>query len=374
MYTEPKIVISEELTKRGYIIYYFNGLRQREYNGKRLNLKINPNYCKSYNERLKLLKKLQYEFTKALEAGWNPLIIEKVKVVKPLTLREGLDAILKEKLESPLSQAYKRDLQKVLEQFIAFTPPKVLAEPASELDNRYVELFLNQFNSSATYYMNKRRNLGVFFSELERTRQTLDNPVRKSLRKKEVSRLHKVYSRQQMLAVLEYLDKHNRNLHLCCLLAYGCFLRPHQEIRLLTVDDLNENCSVIALSGAYNKSKRVRVVNTPLYVQELLKKRVEQLLPTDNLLSGRREPFNVCYLNTMWSRAKKKMLALGILQPDQTIYSFRHTAAVNVYRSSKDLNILKSLLGHSNMIVTLKYLRSLGEMDLEEQKAYLPEL
>jgi site-specific recombinase XerD len=49
-------------------------------------------------------------------------------------------------------------------------------------------------------------------------------------------------------------------------------------------------------------------------------------------------------------------------------------AAVQVYRKTKDLNILQQLLGHSNMIVTLKYLRGLGEASNDELRNVMPEL
>ena len=86
------------------------------------------------------------------------------------------------------------------------------------------------------------------------------------------------------------------------------------------------------------------------------------------------EPFNVSYLNTQWSRAKAKMIKIGLIQKDQTIYSFSHTAAVNVYKKTKDLHILQQLLQHSNMIVTLNYLRGLGEVSNNDLMNALPDL
>jgi site-specific recombinase XerD len=76
----------------------------------------------------------------------------------------------------------------------------------------------------------------------------------------------------------------------------------------------------------------------------------------------------------MWLKIKDKMLRDGIIDRNQTIYSFRHTAAVNVYRKTKDLHVLQQLLQHSNMIVTLNYLRGLGELNDVRLKEALPEL
>ena len=68
------------------------------------------------------------------------------------------------------------------------------------------------------------------------------------------------------------------------------------------------------------------------------------------------------------------MHQLGILEKNHTIYSFRHTAAVDVYRRTKDVNLLKSMLGHSSILVTLKYLRGLGEYNEEVLREAGPRL
>jgi site-specific recombinase XerD len=376
MFTEPKIILTEDLSQRGYVTYYFNGKRQREYNANKLNLEINPNYCKTYKDRLKHLKKLSFEFTKALSSGWSPLIIKEPVQIKELpSLKSALESILNEKLNSDLSLTYKRDLSKVIEQLLNFLSDTELNKFVSEVDHRRIECFLNQFHTSATHYMNKRRVLNVFFSELQRTKLISDNPVQNSLKKKQKALLHKIYKQDQLKSVLEYLKENYPNLHLCCLLAYGCFLRPHQESRLLCVKHINVDCTKITLSGNENKSKRIRVVNVPIYIQSELRNRIsDNLTANTNIISNCTEPFNVGYLNTQWSRAKKKMIVLGLIEKDQTIYSFRHTAAVNVYKKTKDLHILQQLLQHSNMIVTLNYLRGLGEVSDERLKDVMPEL
>jgi len=178
-----------------------------------------------------------------------------------------LESILYTKVNSDLSATYKRDLAKVVEQFLKFLPVSATESVASALDHRMVEQFLNQFTSSATHYMNKRRALNVFFSELQRTKVITENRVQLSLKRKQKANLHKIYTQEQLKAILGFLKEHYPNLHLCCLLAYGCFLRPHQESRLLCVKHISEDLTKISLSGSENKSKRIRVVNIPLYVQ-----------------------------------------------------------------------------------------------------------
>jgi site-specific recombinase XerD len=68
------------------------------------------------------------------------------------------------------------------------------------------------------------------------------------------------------------------------------------------------------------------------------------------------------------------MFEKKLIYENQTIYSFRHTAAVKVYRKTKDLHLLQQLLGHSDMIVTLKYLRGLGEVNMDRLREAAPDL
>ena len=115
-----------------------------------------------------------------------------------------------------------------------------------------------------------------------------------------------------------------------------------------------------------------------VYIPDYVRKEIEDLLPylkpTDNIFSKQIQPYNEAYFNTAWTRAWSKMFQLGIIEVNQTIYSFRHTAAVDVYRRTKDVNLLKSLLGHSSIMVTLKYLRGLGEYNEEVLKDAAPRL
>jgi site-specific recombinase XerD len=50
----------------------------------------------------------------------------------------------------------------------------------------------------------------------------------------------------------------------------------------------------------------------------------------------------------------------NLIGDEHTLYSFRHTAAINLYMKTKDLYKVQQALGHSAMTVTLTYMRSLG--------------
>ena len=372
MYTEPKIVLPQSLKDRAYINFYFNGKRVRIYNGNPLNLNIYPNKCRTLKDRERMLNVLLYELKNALRK--NIYTDKLITQENELNTTEALKRSLNSKLESDLSNTYKRDLKTIHEQFISFLNENEKQANLETLKLNRIEEFLALFQSSGTYYMNKRRNLGVLLSNAGRIIDKPMNVVTKTSKRKVKSKLHKVYEPDQLRAVLAYLKQHHYHLYLCCLITFGCFLRPHKEVRKLTAEHFKKDISEIHLSGSENKGRKVRVVYVPDYV----KQEIEQLLPylrsTDNIFSKDLQPYNEAYFNTAWTRTWRKMHELGILEKNHTIYSFRHTAAVDVYRRTKDVNLLKSLLGHSSIQVTLKYLRGLGEYNEEILREAAPRL
>ena len=55
----------------------------------------------------------------------------------------------------------------------------------------------------------------------------------------------------------------------------------------------------------------------------------------------------------------KKALDEGWIPDNQTLYSFRHTGAIDVFQRTGSLTKLQQVMGHSNMTVSLGYLRNL---------------
>lgn len=372
MYTEPKIILPKSLDERAYIIFYYNGKRVRVYNGKPFNLKIHPNRAQSLRERHRLLNILLFELKNALRK--NIFTDKLITQENEFNTTEALKRSLNSKLESDLSNTYKRDLKTVHEQFVSFLNENEKQANLETLKLNRIEEFLAHFQSSGTYYMNKRRNLSVLLSNAGRIIDKPINVVTKTSKRKVKSKLHKIYEPEQLRAVLGYLKQHQQHLYLCCLITFGCFLRPHKEVRKLTAGHFKKDISEIHLSGSENKGRKVRVVYVPDYVKQELENLLPSIKSTDNIFSKDLQPYNEAYFNTAWTRAWRKMHELGIVEKNHTIYSFRHTAAVDVYRRTKDVNLLKSLLGHSSILVTLKYLRGLGEYNEEVLRGAAPRL
>ena len=51
---------------------------------------------------------------------------------------------------------------------------------------------------------------------------------------------------------------------------------------------------------------------------------------------------------------------------DQTLYSFRHSGAIEIYKRTGSLSKLQKAMGHSSIAVSLTYLRGLEVSELKE--------
>ena len=98
----------------------------------------------------------------------------------------------------------------------------------------------------------------------------------------------------------------------------------------------------------------------PSYVRDILVKGESN----HNIFSGNNKPLNQDYFKTLWSRFKKKCPEIG---KHTTIYSFRHSGAIEIFKRTGSLHKLQRAMGHSSLNVSLTYLRGLEVAELKEE-------
>ena len=335
-----------------FVNLYLNDKRFRYWNGKAIGLHLKS------SDNAQLLKSA---FELKLLEGWRP-IVKKVfrDEQKPITLLSQLESELNKVLNGNYSFHHKRDCKWVFSELSKFLLDNGLKTTTT--DTIKTE-HLNAFITQSKWSIRTQKNVLTTLKCLSNA--PLKERLNKLKTRKCKSILHKPVKDVQSL--LNDLKEHNQNLYLCCLITYGCLLRPHQEIRLLKWSDIDLNKGFIALSGDRNKSGRNRIVPIPEYVKEELVKL--NLGSSVYLFSKKGEAYSKDYFSVLWKRYKKQstMDLSGI-----TLYSFRHTGAIKVFEKTGSLQKLQQVMGHSDMKVSLTYLRGLEvkQLDVED----LPEL
>ena len=210
---------------------------------------------------------------------------------------------------------------------------------------------------SGVSYNTIKRHLNALINEARRG--GMNSNIMEGLKaKKTKAKLHKPY--KDVASILEEVKSYNQNLYTCCLLTYGCLLRPHREIRELKWADFSDNLGYINLSGQRNKSGRNRIVPVPVYVRNKLKKGQD----LHNIFTGNESALNSSYFNTLWGRFKR---VSKLIEQDQTLYSFRHSGAIEIFKRTGSIHKLQRAMGHSSLNVSLTYLRGLEVAELKEE-------
>tara|TARA_B100000902_G_scaffold9040_1_gene11313 strand:- start:2853 stop:3917 length:1065 start_codon:yes stop_codon:yes gene_type:complete len=342
-------LVCTDTKKRVFVSFYINKKRYRLYNSKRIGDDFNPN---SFPEerRIEMGNILAYKVYEHLNRGGtlnyyrtNNLVCGELKDVE--LIKKAYD----NKLRENYSVKYKEMLKWVYK-----IVKNHLNHPSNSINN--LELLLDEYTSETSYNTIKR-HINVLLNDAVKL-GLKRNPIRELKSKREKVKLHQPIENISLL--FDEIKKYNFNLYLCCLMTYGCLLRPHREIRELTWGDFSDDLSYIKLDGNRNKSGKNRIVPIPGYIRDNLQPKTSNL----NVFTSDLRAPNKDYFKTLWSRFKatSKHLKQG-----QTLYSFRHTGAIEIFKRTGSITILQKAMGHSSINVSLTYLRGLEIPELKEE-------
>ena len=332
---------------RPFINVLFKGERFRYSNGKSIGLNIKAKddpelLCNAF--KIKLLE------------GWEP---EKRRYKNPshdlihfkATLLDQFELVVEGLRETEYSYHHIRDCNWVFTNFKKYLSTRNLTEiTPMEWDPIYLKDFIN---SKKSWSNRTKKNVLTTFRFLSRGLD-LDNNIRLSQSK---SKLHRKID--NLNAILNEIRLQDAELHLTALITYGCLLRPHMEIRLLKWSEIDLERGLISLDGYRNKTGRNRIVPIPIFVIQALRNIHDN---NNNYVFGNGlEPVNKDYFKTKWTRYKRSS---KIDLKNITLYSFRHTGAINVFEKTGSIQKVKEVMGHSNIQATLIYLRGLDTTDL----------
>ena len=328
-------VICQKKDGRYFIDFYINTKRYRLFTAQKIGLDLKPNNypIQQRKKKAELLAKLVYDHLIK-----NNDLFEENSMSSKVQL---FDLLVDKKLKENLSCQYKRVLKRH-----SMMLRKVL-EKRDYIPIEFIDNYLLSYTNN-TSFNTHRRHINVLANYLNEN--GLEVPMTKLKTKTQTEKLHKPIN--DISYLLNLMKSFNYNLYLCCLLTYGCLLRPHREIRLLKWKDFSDDLSTISIAGDRVKSKKNRIVPVPKYVREILHKTDLE----NNIFTGTPKPFNKDYFKTVFSRFKR---CFPEIDKHITIYSFRHSGAIEIFKRTGSLTKLQRAMGHSSLQVSLTYLRGL---------------
>ena len=326
-----------------FIEFILKSKRIRLLNGQRIKSQLRPNDfpLKERKVKAELLAKNVYDYLENNNYSFDNQV--------PKNELELYDYLVAQKLSEPLSVNYKKAIESISkelrEQVILYKTIPI------EFTNNYLNRYKNP-----TSFNTIRRHLNALLNHLKENGLRVEISSLKP--RKQTEKLHKPI--EDIGGLLEEIRTFNHNLFLCCSLTYGCLLRPHREIQLLKWEDFSDDLMYISIGGDRVKSKRNRIVPVPEFIREQLSIGKKE----NNIFTKTPIEFNEDYFKTLWGRFKR---VSKLIEQDQTLYSFRHSGAIEIFKRTGSITKLQKAMGHSSINVSLTYLRGLEVPELNEE-------
>jgi len=191
------------------------------------------------------------------------------------------------------------------------------------------------------------------FAKKENLYFGLENPASKIKCKKEDNRRIRYLTAEELEALFTELKKRSYEVYLMALISADCGLRAG-EIFNLTWADVNLNQKEFTLKDTKNKKNRFAFMTDRVFeeVSKLPNKETNQhLFPSRN---GKK----IEHVSRTYERAVKKLgLNQGITDRRQKVvfHTLRHTYASRLVEKGNSIFVVKELLGHSDISMTLRY-------------------
>ena len=326
-----------------FIEFTLKSKRIRLLNGQKIKSQLRPNDYPPNERKSKaeLLAKQVYDYLECNNYSFNNEV--------PKNELEHFDFLVAQKLKEPLSRKYLNTIETIardLRQQVVIHKTIPI-----EFTNNYLNRYTNP-----TSFNTIRRHLNALLNYLKDSGFRVEISSLKP--RKQTETLHKPI--EDLSGLLDEIKSFSYNLFICCSLTYGCLLRPHREIRLLKWSDFSDDLKYISIGGDRVKSKRNRIVPVPKFIREQLSIGKKE----NNIFTSTPIEFNEDYFKTLWSRFKSHS---ELIKPNETLYSFRHSGAIEIFKRTGSITKLQKAMGHSSINVSLTYLRGLEVPDLKEE-------
>lgn len=234
---------------------------------------------------------------------------------------------------------YKNGLNK-LEEYCSMNNKNILFIKAREADD-----FITEVNSSELSNLSIRAlvsSCSSFFSFLERRYPFIKNPFRGTKTRPPVKNKKRLEVPTKKEIELIIKDISDPLIKMAVIFIMECGVRvgalPKLEIRN------NKYYS-------YSKGKEISWKVTDKVIKELKKNNLTFNAPFKNKSSE--------VIRNIFYRSSKRLYVQGKIKAAYSIHDIRHYFAVTLYKKTKDIELIRKALNHSNIAITGLYLRSL---------------
>lgn len=299
-----------------------------------------------------------------LEKGYHfpgpaPARTEQVEPPAPLTVDQVFDiAIIKaQSLRKKSIATYKGNLNKFRE-WLGTDASKGLDIITTSRVSEYTDYLLSNDLTGVTIN-NQLNQTRIMINKAKKAGYIQNNPFVFEKLQETDSTANSAFTPEHQNLLENYLRANNWPLYVFTRIMYYNFLRP-KEIRFTRLNALDFRANSITVPGPVAKNRKTNTIPLHPLLSELLTEHRHYpplfYLAGKNLKPG---PYQLGE-NAAYEAHKDALRALNLLDGyEYTLYSWRHTGAVNAYLAGTDIKTLQYLFRHSSVVYTEIYLKSL---------------
>ena len=344
-YTYPKLCSrSGDVTKQWYVYFFWLENDQK----KQIRVKRGLNLIKNKKEREQEGKILVQVVLNQLNDGWNPITDQMDKKLENKTVSEWLDDILLLKKSYITDRSY-RTYKDNIKFFKSWLKLKKLDDLfVHNFTNKHAQQFLDWILVDKGFCGKTHNgylgNISGFFNEIEKRNKSVTNPFKGIKKLPEDVGSNTTYSVEEQNLLEKYFIENDKYFYFATRFVKYCFFR-RTELSLLQVKHIMWYNKTIVVPSKSAKSRKQDSVT--------IGKTLEKIKRLDDFSDKQRD------INKM----------LGV-KPECTFYSWKHTGCVELYNITTDPYVVMRQCRHSEINITMRYLRSLGLGVNEQVRAW----
>lgn len=334
-------------------------------------------YCpaeyKTKDDRERWAKTVCSEINALLSAGYKRVSPKELdtdsenRALKPLTINQVFDlAIVKaQSLRKKTQSTYIVSLNKFRKWLGPNAQRDIDAITKSKV-SEYSDFLLASGLSSATVN-NQLNAIRIMVGKVFKAGYISSNPFQYEKLTETESFSNVAFTPEHQELIENYLKENNYPLFILTRLMYYSFIRP-KEIRDLRVRDFNFMTNSLTITGEVSKSRKTNTIPIHTQIVDLLKE--YRQYPSKFYICGKHFKPGVAQMaeNAAYVAHRAALEALNLYDGyEYTLYSWRHTGAINAYLAGTDIKTLQFLFRHTSVSYTEIYLKSLKLqlMDIE---------
>jgi integrase len=368
-----------DLTKRWYVLFYAYNVSTEKLERKRIFEPINRK--KTVTSRLNIANDIIAQINADLRSG-KVLGKEKIKTIsttaklqlEKFTLLQAIDFFIERQIKNKKRKNYTKRFETLKTHLNEFYSINQLEDiNIRQVDEDFLEPFFDfvreKCKSNKTFN-NYRDDFSIFINYLINVRPTKpifkDNPVKSIPKLRVVNRKHAAYNSGQLKSIIDKAKELGFNSFVLYIQFMFYTLARPIEVLSIRIADIDLENDRILIHGEDSKNWRDEFVRiSPRFKEIIIQSGIMDLplsyfvFSNNDGLAGA-EPYKTT--SPAWKKMDVVLKALGykLINEHFSLYSIKHSGAIELYLQTKDIIAVKNQCRHTSIEQTDKYLRDLG--------------